>query len=200
MGLQLPLRRFAQADCRLEIRRANFTMKKSITDVPLSARRVVMRVDFNVPQDKETGAITNPARITAALPTIKYILEQGASLVLMSHLGRPDGKKSGKVHSQTSRREAGGTARETCEVSPRLRWPGGRSGVFLAQAGRSRLARKPPLPHRGGGQGEEQGRHKDESRSREGGGLPRLARQNLAMFMPTMPSGRPIGRIPRSLG
>ena len=68
-------------------------MKKSITDVPLNARRVVMRVDFNVPQDKETGAITNPARITAALPTIKYILEQGASLVLMSHLGRPDGKK-----------------------------------------------------------------------------------------------------------
>ena len=68
-------------------------MKKSITDVPLSARRVVMRVDFNVPQDKETGAITNPARITAALPTIKYILDQGASLVLMSHLGRPDGKR-----------------------------------------------------------------------------------------------------------
>jgi phosphoglycerate kinase len=68
-------------------------MKKSITDVPLNGRRVVMRVDFNVPQDKETGAITNPARITAALPTIKYILEQGASLVLMSHLGRPDGKR-----------------------------------------------------------------------------------------------------------
>jgi phosphoglycerate kinase len=68
-------------------------MKKSITDVPLRGRRVVMRVDFNVPQDKETGAITNPARITAALPTITYILEQGASLVLMSHLGRPDGKK-----------------------------------------------------------------------------------------------------------
>jgi phosphoglycerate kinase len=68
-------------------------MKKSVTDVPLSGRRVVMRVDFNVPQDKETGAITNPARITAALPTINYILDQGASLVLMSHLGRPDGKK-----------------------------------------------------------------------------------------------------------
>jgi phosphoglycerate kinase len=68
-------------------------MKKSITDVPLSGCRVVMRVDFNVPQDKETGAITNPARITAALPTIKYILDQGASLVLMSHLGRPDGKR-----------------------------------------------------------------------------------------------------------
>ena len=68
-------------------------MKKSITDVPLKGRRVIMRVDFNVPQDKATGAITNPARITAAMPTIKYILDQGASLVLMSHLGRPDGKK-----------------------------------------------------------------------------------------------------------
>ena len=68
-------------------------MKKSITDVPLKGRRVVMRVDFNVPQDKATGEITNPARIVAALPTIKYILDQGASLVLMSHLGRPDGKR-----------------------------------------------------------------------------------------------------------
>ena len=68
-------------------------MKKSITDVPLKGRRAIMRVDFNVPQDKATGAITNPARITAALPTIKYILDQGASLVLMSHLGRPDGKR-----------------------------------------------------------------------------------------------------------
>ncbi len=68
-------------------------MKKSITDLALKGKRVIMRVDFNVPQDKATGAITNTARITAALPTIKYILEQGASLVLMSHLGRPDGKK-----------------------------------------------------------------------------------------------------------
>jgi phosphoglycerate kinase len=67
--------------------------KKSITDIPLKGRRVIMRVDFNVPQDKSTGAITNTARIAAALPTINYILDQGASLVLMSHLGRPDGKK-----------------------------------------------------------------------------------------------------------
>jgi phosphoglycerate kinase len=68
-------------------------MKKSVTEVPLKGRRVIMRVDFNVPQEKETGEITNPARIVAALPTIKYILEQGGSVVLMSHLGRPDGKR-----------------------------------------------------------------------------------------------------------
>jgi len=56
-----------------------------------------MRVDFNCPQDKKTGAITNPARIVAALPTIKYALEQGAkSVVLSSHLGRPDGRRNEK--------------------------------------------------------------------------------------------------------
>jgi len=52
-----------------------------------------MRVDFNVPQDKATGAITNPQRIVAALPTIQYALDQGASVILMSHLGRPDGER-----------------------------------------------------------------------------------------------------------
>jgi len=69
---------------------------KSIRDLSLSGKRVLMRVDFNVPQDKQTGVITNNQRIAAALPTINYALEQGASVVLMSHLGRPDGKKVAK--------------------------------------------------------------------------------------------------------
>jgi len=67
--------------------------KKSIRDIDIKGKRVLMRVDFNVPQDKATGEITNPARISAALPTIQYILDQGASVILMSHLGRPDGKR-----------------------------------------------------------------------------------------------------------
>jgi phosphoglycerate kinase len=70
--------------------------KLSIDQVDLQGKRVLMRVDFNVPQDKQTGAITNPARIVAALPTINYALEHGASVVLMSHLGRPDGKADPK--------------------------------------------------------------------------------------------------------
>ncbi len=65
---------------------------KSIRDLPLAGRRVLIRVDFNVPQDKVTGAITNNQRIEAALPTINHALMQGASVVLMSHLGRPDGQ------------------------------------------------------------------------------------------------------------
>ncbi len=69
---------------------------KTLRDLSLSGKRVLMRVDFNVPQDKQTGAITNTARIAAALPSIQYALEQGASIVLMSHLGRPDGQKIAK--------------------------------------------------------------------------------------------------------
>ncbi len=69
---------------------------KSIRDLNLAGKRVLMRADFNVPQDKATGAITNNQRITAALPTIRYALEKGASVVLMSHLGRPDGKVNAK--------------------------------------------------------------------------------------------------------
>lgn len=65
---------------------------KTLTDLDLAGKRVLMRVDFNVPQDKATLAITNNQRIVSALPTIRYVLEQGASVVLMSHLGRPNGE------------------------------------------------------------------------------------------------------------
>jgi phosphoglycerate kinase len=69
---------------------------KSIRDLQLSGKRVLIRVDFNVPLDKATGAITNNQRIVAALPTVRYALDQGASVVLMSHLGRPDGQRTAK--------------------------------------------------------------------------------------------------------
>ena len=64
--------------------------KKTIKDIALAGKRVVMRVDFNVPV--KNGKVGDDTRITAAVPSIKYILEQGASLVLLSHLGRPDGQ------------------------------------------------------------------------------------------------------------
>ncbi len=70
--------------------------KLFIEDLALAGKRALIRVDFNVPQDKATGAITNTKRIEAALPTIKYALDQGAAVILMSHLGRPDGKADAK--------------------------------------------------------------------------------------------------------
>lgn len=67
--------------------------KKVITDLEVSSKRVIVRVDFNVPMSKtEEGKITDNARIVAALPTIKYLIENNAKVILLSHLGRPKGE------------------------------------------------------------------------------------------------------------
>jgi phosphoglycerate kinase len=68
--------------------------KLFIEDLALAGRRVIMRVDFNVPV--KDGVVENDKRLRASLPSIRYVLAQGASLVLMSHLGRPDGQKLAK--------------------------------------------------------------------------------------------------------
>lgn len=71
-------------------------MKKTIRDLDVKNKRVLVRCDFNVPLN-EKGDITDDNRITAALPTIKYIMEKGGKPILMSHLGRPKGKADKKL-------------------------------------------------------------------------------------------------------
>ncbi|WP_206459501.1 phosphoglycerate kinase [Anaerovorax sp. IOR16] len=70
-------------------------MKKTVRDIDVKGKHVIVRCDFNVPLNDE-GTITDDIRITSAMPTVNYLIQQGAKVILMSHLGRPDGESNPK--------------------------------------------------------------------------------------------------------
>ena len=78
--------------------------KKNIRDVDVAGKKILMRCDFNVPYDKKTGIIQDDTRIIATIPTIRYLLDQNAAIILTSHLGRPKGEWK-KENSLFSARE-----------------------------------------------------------------------------------------------
>ncbi len=77
--------------------------KKTVYDADVKGKKVLVRCDFNVPQDKKTGEITSDKRIVAAIPTLKYLLEQGAAVIACSHLGKPVATFDGYVKKQVEK-------------------------------------------------------------------------------------------------
>ena len=94
--------------------------KKTINDVDVRGKKVLLRCDFNVPQDKVTGEITSDKRIKAAIPTIKQLLDNGAAVIACSHLGKPVATFDGFVKKQVEKgKKAEEVTKESWEKSLR---------------------------------------------------------------------------------
>ncbi len=92
--------------------------KLTIRDIDVSGKRILVRADFNVPLDEETGAIADDSRIQATLPTIRYLIDQGARIILCSHLGRPKGKVVEKLRLAVIAQRLSRILRQEVEMAP----------------------------------------------------------------------------------
>ncbi len=127
-------------------------MIRSIDQLDLAGKRLFIRVDFNVPLDKKTGAVKDDARIRAALPTIAFARKAGAKVILASHLGRPDGAVVPALSLKRCRGAAVRAARGAGAVCRRLH-RGGRAGAGRGARERPGAALgEPALPRRGRGE------------------------------------------------
>jgi len=93
------------------------TPKLCVEDVDIAGKRVILRVDFNIPLD-EQGNITDDTRVRAALPTINYLLDEGAKVIIASHLGRPKGKRDPKFSLAPAAKRLSRLLEKECPLAP----------------------------------------------------------------------------------
>ena len=139
--------------------RGVFMAKKTVADIDVKGKKVLMRVDFNVPQD-DNGNITSDDRIVKALPTIKNVLDRGGALILMSHLGRPEGARDDAYTLKPVAERLSRAARQEGDFRQRLRRAGRQGESQGPQARRCPAAGEPAVLQRRGhqGQGRQRGR------------------------------------------
>ncbi len=118
--------------------------KMTVRDLDLDGKRVLMRVDFNVPM--ADGVVTDDKRIRAALPTIQYVLDHGASLILMSHLGRPKGGPDPEFSLAAAAEALSKLLDRPVMMAPDSVGPEVEAHGEGAQAGRGADAGKRPVP------------------------------------------------------
>ncbi len=161
----------------------DFSRIRTVDGLDVKGKRVLVRVDFNVPI--EGGVVADPTRITRVLPTIAKLAREGAKVIVLSHLGRPKGRHDDRHLAAAGRRQdAGADARHQGPLHQRLRRRRGEARRRCAQARRGGRARESPLPRRRG----------EERSSASPKSLP-----SSATSMSTTPSPPRIGPTPRSM-
>ena len=120
------------------------TSFKTLDDVNVSGKRVLLRVDLNVPM--EEGRVSDATRIERVLPTIREIADKGGKVILLAHFGRPKGTPNEEELAASRRRGGRKLARAPGGLRQRLRWRAGGASGRRDEGRRRAAARKHPLP------------------------------------------------------
>ena len=157
--------------------------KKTIRDIDVSGKKILLRCDFNVPHDKATGVIHDDTRIVSTLPTIRYLLDHNAAVILLSHMGRPHGEWK-KELSLFSARD---------HLEELLEMPVPLTEDVLGPDTKAKCRRPPARPGRAGGEPALPPRRGEERpRICQGAGFPgRHLSSSTPLALPTAPTPPP---------